>query len=160
MASKLVTVEIIVANYLTTGLTEESPEAKAFVQYLKSEAGALVGEDVDAFDSFAVSGKGDKAKAKVAKGTHEYKGARFVNTATIVLAGVSAIRKIENSIGYCVGKLDCREVVEAWVTRWREKQAAKVAKPAKVDNEQAEPEVDDEQADKEREQADKELVNA
>lgn len=127
MAKSLVSVDTLLESHVTTGLTGEAYEA--FVQFCRSEYGAFrqaTGAD-DAFSTLRLSGKGDKAKAKLNRGSVEVKGSVFHNTAFRVLAGACAIRDIEETVNGEVGKLDAREVCAKWETRWREKQVAKAS---------------------------------
>lgn len=119
--SLLVTVEILLETFATTGL-EEKPYA-AFVQFCKSEVGEIAGNNIDTFQGLTISGKGDKAKGKFARGNVEF--AQRHNVATAVLAGCTALKKIEDSTNMLIGKLDCRELCEHWRDRWEAKQEAK-----------------------------------
>lgn len=121
--SLLVTVETLLENYADTGLDVESDGYEAFVQYCKSEYGEIAGENIETFAGIKLSGKGDKAKGSLNRGTVKF--AQCHNTATRVLSGCSLIKGLEDSTGSLVGKLNCRELVSLWHEGWQRKQDAK-----------------------------------
>lgn len=131
MATKaLVTVETLVSQYVNTGLNDEAQ--KAFISYCSSEYGSVEGDGAGLFEGITLTGKGDKAKGKLRRGAIEFKGGH--NTALVVLAGASAIRKLETSINRLVGKLDAREVIEGWHDRWLAKKSAVSAASGVTEN--------------------------
>lgn len=112
MAKSLIIVESLVESFLITGLEKNEPAQTAFVQFCKSEYGAIAGDNVESFSGLKITGKGDKAKGKLNRGTVEFKGGH--NTAIVALSAASAIYDLESSIGRMVGKADCSEICKSW----------------------------------------------
>jgi len=121
MAKNLITVASLLSSYVITGIERDEKAQEAFINYCASEYGALSDDNKESFAGIKLSGKGDKAKGKLNRGTIEFKGGH--NTALVVLAAASAIYDLESSINRVVGKVDCSEVVKSWHERWLAKQS-------------------------------------
>ncbi len=112
MAKSLITVASLIEAFVITGLESDETAQAAFINYCASEYGALSDDNKETFASLKLSGKNEKAKGKLNRGTVEFKGGH--NTALCTLAAASAIYDLESSIGRKVGKADCSEIIALW----------------------------------------------
>lgn len=124
MAKNLITVASLIESFLITGLEKNEVAQAAFVQYCSSEYGALSEDNKETFASLKLSGKGDKAKGKLNRGSVEFKGGH--NTALCALAAASMFYDLESSTGRLIGKADCSTIIKSW---WEGKTAKSKIRP-------------------------------
>jgi hypothetical protein len=114
MAKALITVESLVNEFLITGLEklEDGKAQAAFIQFCKSEYGAIAGDNTDLFAGIKISGKRGKEKGKLNRGSVEFKGGH--NVAICALSAASLVYDLEESTGRLIGKMDVSKICLAW----------------------------------------------